>query len=142
MDNWTDVLVLDPARRDQKTIRRCFDVWRRENGIPLRRCDNSECVFHAAPLRWNNQELKVILDHCDGNRFNNRPSNLRYLCPNCNSQLDTAGGANRGRVESTTKEGYVLKNRDGSKIACSTGRVQIGFSASGVGSASVQSEQD
>src|SRR5712691_767706 len=91
---WSEVLVLDPERRDQKTIRRYYDIWRGEKGIPLRRCDNPNCLFHTLPLLWNGQQLKVILDHSDGNKSNNRPDNLRYLCPNCNSQLETAGGAN------------------------------------------------
>ena len=132
---WRDVLILSRDRRSQKTIRRCFDVWRSENRKP-NRCDNPDCKFHLEPLRWNNESLKRILDHEDGNRFNNLPNNLRYLCPNCDSQLSTCGGANRGRVEMTSNDGYILKNRDGSKVAGSKGRSHGKSRATAIGVAS------
>lgn len=130
---WDEVLILSRERKSQTTIRRCYDVWRREMQIPVR-CDNSLCIFHSAPLAWNGKPLKLILDHSDGNKFNNVPSNLQYLCPNCDSQLLTSGGANRGRVEFVSNGGYILKNRDGSKIAASTGRARGTSTASSVGS--------
>ena len=43
---------------------------------------------------WNGEELTMILDHIDGNNHNNLISNLRWICPNCNSQLDTFAGRN------------------------------------------------
>lgn len=129
---WQQVLILTPNRKSQSTIQRCYDVWRQEMGIP-RRCDNPRCVFYVTPLIWNGVKLKPILDHGDGNKFNNHPSNLRYLCPNCDSQLGTRGGANRGRVEFTSDDGYVLKNRDGTKIAAATGRAHGSASAVAVG---------
>jgi hypothetical protein len=39
--------------------------------------------------------------------------NLRYLCPNCDSQLSTRGGANRGRVREAVEGRFVLIQRDG-----------------------------
>jgi len=38
---------------------------------------------------------------------------LRYLCPNCDSQLSTRGGRNRGRVVEAGDGRYVLGTRDG-----------------------------
>ena len=46
---------------------------------------------------WNGQPLTLIVDHIDGNAGNNVPSNLRLLCPNCNSQTLTFCGRNRGK---------------------------------------------
>lgn len=40
--------------------------------------------------------IPVHLDHIDGNYKNNRPENLRFLCPNCHALTSNYGGANRG----------------------------------------------
>lgn len=132
MNRWQDVLRLHPKRRSQSTIRRFYDIWRQERGLPIR-CDKPECHFHTAPLFWNDKPLKLILDHVDGNRFDNLPNSLRYLCPNCDSQLSTRGGANRGRVKEVSEDGYILRNRDGSTIAASTFRASGSSTAVFVG---------
>ena len=67
------------------------------------------------PLRWMGLVLPLILDHVNGNNRDNTPSNLRYLCPNCDSQLATRGGANRGRVLEAVEGKYVLLSRDGKR---------------------------
>jgi hypothetical protein len=121
---------------DQGTIRRAYLRWRLEKGMP-ERCDNVKCVFHTQPLEWNGIPLKLILDHCDGNRYDNSPANIRLLCPNCDSQLPTRGGANRGRVRDRTEDGYTLVNRDSSRIVAATGRAAGTSTFRAVGSAVV-----
>ena len=37
------------------------------------------------------KELTLILDHINGNNHDDRLKNLRWVCPNCNQQLDTTG---------------------------------------------------
>jgi hypothetical protein len=96
------------------TVRRQYARWRQQHGI-AQRCDSELCVFHSQPLLWLGQALPVILDHINGNSYDNRPKNLRYLCPNCDSQLATRGGLNRGRVAARSEGGYVLASRDGRK---------------------------
>ena len=59
--------------------------------------------------------MPVILDHINGNRRDNSPKNLRYLCPNCDAQLLTRGGLNRGRVLAAEEGKYVLVDRDGKR---------------------------
>ena len=36
-----------------------------------------------------------IVDHIDGKASNNRRDNLRCICPNCDSQLDTYKSKNK-----------------------------------------------
>jgi hypothetical protein len=95
------------------TVRRFYLRWRNQQGIPVR-CDNEQCRFYHDPLVWNGLPLKLILDHRNGNNSDNRSKNLRFLCPNCDSQLETRGGANRGRIEKAPG-GFARVGRDGTK---------------------------
>jgi bacterioferritin-associated ferredoxin len=40
---------------------------------------------------WQGKELTLILDHINGHNHDDRLENLRWVCPNCNQQLDTTG---------------------------------------------------
>lgn len=46
---------------------------------------------------WRGKKMSLILDHINGINNDNRLENLRILCPNCNSTLDTHGGKNKDR---------------------------------------------
>lgn len=51
----------------------------------------AEC--ESEPI-WNNKPLVLILDHINGISNDYRIENLRFLCPNCNSQTNTFAGKN------------------------------------------------
>lgn len=44
---------------------------------------------------WNGKPLVLILDHINGDASNNNKENLRFVCPNCDSQLDTYKSKNK-----------------------------------------------
>jgi transposase/5-methylcytosine-specific restriction endonuclease McrA len=46
---------------------------------------------------WNGRALTLQVDHIDGQFWNCRAENLRFLCPNCHSQTPTYAGRNRPR---------------------------------------------
>lgn len=107
-----DILRYSPTQKNRSTVRRKYALWRAQKAIPVR-CDVKECRFYTEPLVWLNERLPVILDHISGNNLDDSPKNLRYICPNCDSQLPTRGGANRGRVQEATEGTFVLIERDG-----------------------------
>ena len=49
---------------------------------------------------WNGKDLTLILDHINGINNDDRLENLRWVCPNCNQQLDTTNGKNIPRLKS------------------------------------------
>lgn len=64
--------------------------------IILKEQDTKCSICGMNPL-WNGKELHFILDHIDGDATNNMRSNLRLICPNCDSQLDTYKARNIGK---------------------------------------------
>ena len=42
---------------------------------------------------WQGEKLILDVDHIDGDRLNNSPGNLRFLCPNCHRITPTWGPA-------------------------------------------------
>lgn len=67
---------------------------------------NHCCAICNMKDEWNNKSLVFVLDHIDGDASNNKRENLRLVCPNCDSQLDTFKSKNKN---SARKERY-LKN--------------------------------
>jgi 5-methylcytosine-specific restriction endonuclease McrA len=55
------------------------------------------CVRCKNTGEWQGEKLSLEIDHIDGNRNNNVPSNLRFLCPNCHSLTPTWRSKNVGK---------------------------------------------
>jgi hypothetical protein len=121
---WRRVLVYSNAKANRATVRRYFEEWRREQGL-IARCDNAACPFHSEPLVWNGRPLPLVLDHKDGNTRDNRPEILQYLCPNCEAQLPTRGGSNRGRTRRLDDNGFLIIERDGRKSYTHLGSIGV-----------------
>lgn len=115
------VLTGTSVARSRSTVRRHYAEWRHAQGMS-ERCDNPKCQLHSGRLIWNGRPLVLILDHISGNSHDNRPENLRLLCPNCDAQnVNTKGGANAGRVERLVGGSYHVKHRDGRQDAYAFG---------------------
>lgn len=52
---------------------------------------SNSCAVCGILPEWNNEPLTLVLDHINGINNDHRLENLRFLCPNCNSQTDTFG---------------------------------------------------
>jgi 5-methylcytosine-specific restriction endonuclease McrA len=64
------------------------------------------CALCGGPNHWMGAELVMVLDHIDGNASNNWRSNLRLVCPNCDSQLPTFKARNRGNGRFSRRQRY------------------------------------
>lgn len=69
---------------------------------------NSECDVCGITNSWNNKNLVFVLDHKDGDASNNKRENLRLICPNCDSQLDTFKSKNKN---SARKNRYLSQKK-------------------------------
>ncbi|WP_207892617.1 HNH endonuclease [Micromonospora sp. MW-13] len=57
-----------------------------------------ECEGCGTGPIWQGAALTLHVDHINGDFLDNRPHNLRLLCPNCHSQTATYAGARRAGV--------------------------------------------
>lgn len=79
---------IENSTASQATLRR---LYRKGNYTPY------ECAICGLPPFWNNKELTLTLDHINGKNHDDRLENLRWVCPNCDRQLDTFGSKNTNK---------------------------------------------
>lgn len=70
--------------------------------------------------KWQGQKMPLVLDHVDGNAYNNLLSNLRVICNNCDALQPTFKSRNKGngrfkRAERYKKEKEILGEIEGFK---------------------------
>lgn len=75
---WEEILVLRPEGR-------------REASVRLRRAliesgRKYECEICGQGDVWNERPLRLEIDHKNNNWLDDRPENIRFLCPCCHSQ--------------------------------------------------------
>jgi len=67
--------------------------WLIKHGLKKNQC---EC---CGITEWQGNPIECTLHHKDGNKHNNKISNLQILCPNCHSQTDTFTAKNWGKYK-------------------------------------------
>ena len=67
---------------DQKTIKKYYIMGN---------YSEYKCSICGQLPEWQGKPLTLILDHISGNNTDSRIENLRWVCPNCNQQLETTG---------------------------------------------------
>lgn len=117
---WIDVYKIDTSHFVGQAVRKGCSrpriVWqniltkktldRRERSHLLRRAllDYGKpyvCIVCGNDGHWNGKELRLQVDHKDGNWSNNEPDNLEFICPNCHSQT-TGWSGQKGNTTLTS----------------------------------------
>lgn len=61
------------------------------------------CAICGMQDEWNNKPLVFVLDHINGDAAYSARENLRLICPNCDSQLDTFKSKNKNSARTKRK---------------------------------------
>lgn len=75
-------IFIENSTASQQTLRR----WYKKGNYTPYKCS----ICGMEPI-WQGKELTLILDHINGQNYDDRLENLRWVCPNCNQQLETTG---------------------------------------------------
>lgn len=101
LENWLKTGELDYKKN---TMIKVNSVYREY----IENEQNHKCAICGIPDVWNDKHLVFVLDHIDGNANNHCRDNLRLVCPNCDSQLDTYKAKNKN----STRDYRVFKDKN------------------------------
>ena len=71
------------------------------------------CAICGCEPFHNGKPLIFVLDHIDGDAANNKRENLRMVCPNCDSQLDTFKSKNKNSSRRNYWKEKILRQAQG-----------------------------
>jgi Zn finger protein HypA/HybF involved in hydrogenase expression len=66
-----------------------------------------KCQCCGIGPEWQGKPMPLILDHINGINNDNRVENLRFVCSNCDSQLDTYKSRNRKKKGVVAESGLL-----------------------------------
>jgi len=67
------------------------------------------CAICGCKPEHNGKPLVFVLDHIDGDASNNKRENLRMICPNCDSQLDTFKSKNKNSTRRNYWKEHIIR---------------------------------
>lgn len=80
--HWREILV----KREPPSLKTGTNLIRR---ALLESGRDHKCSSCGQGTEWNGKEITLQIDHINGDYLDDRPTNLRFLCPNCHSQTET-----------------------------------------------------
>ncbi|MFD3815275.1 HNH endonuclease [Streptomyces rubiginosohelvolus] len=85
-----DLLVDDPSPHARRIPSSRLKLAMATLGVPER------CALCGTEPLWRGRPLPLEVDHINGRWTDNRPENVRLLCPNCHSATDNYRGRGKG----------------------------------------------
>ena len=77
---------------------------------------DNKCAICGCKNEHNGKPLTFVLDHIDGDASNNKRENLRLICPNCDSQLETFKSKNKNSKRRNYWKEHIIETLSSSTV--------------------------